>query len=118
MCSGPSTAQSATHFAAKSVYSPSNPGRLVHADIVGPFQMSTSGFRYMLVFTDDHSRYKSVYLLKKKSDALPRVRSYVAKIKALSGLGPHVHSVGHLRHCDNAGEFLSYTSSPISWTKR
>ena len=47
------------------VYKPSYVGRLIHADIVGPFRISIVGhFKYVLVLTDDHSRFKSVYFMK------------------------------------------------------
>ena len=72
-------------------YAPSHPGRLIHADIVGPFHMSKAGFQYMIVFVDDHSRFKSVYFLKRKSDAVKRVRSFVAKINALASLKLPLH---------------------------
>ena len=56
-------------------YSPSYPGRLVHADILGPFTPSrTAGYRYVLVLVDDDSRLKAAYPLMRKSDAPQRVR--------------------------------------------
>ena len=61
------------------------------------------------MLVDDHSRFKQVYFLKHKSEALKRIRSYVAKINALASAGKPepVRVVGHL-HVDNAGEFLSH----------
>ena len=99
----------ATHLPhSSSAYAPSHVGRLIHADIVGPFRRSTCGFTYMLVLIDDHSRFKAVYFLKRKSDAKEKVRNFVAKLNALASLTkPEPYRVvGHL-HCDNAGEFLS-----------
>ena len=64
-----------------SAYKASRPGRLTHGDIVGPFRRSINGhFRYMLVLTDDHTRYKSVYFLCRKSEALRSVRQHVARM--------------------------------------
>ena len=97
-----------TH-ASTDVYEPSYVGRLIHGDIVGPFKRShTGGYQYGLVLTDDHSRFKTVLFLKRKSDALSEVRSYVAKLNAHlnRGRAEPIKVVGSL-HTDNAGEFLS-----------
>jgi hypothetical protein len=90
-------------------YSPTYPGRLVHADILGPFTPSRdAGYRFVLVLVDDDSRLKAAYPLKRKSDAPLRVREFVASFNAL--LNKHStrprSCVGAL-HTDNAGEFLS-----------
>ena len=89
-------------------YRPSHVGRLIHGDLAGPFKRSHHGFLYFLVLVDDHSRFKQVYFLKHKSEALKRVRSFVAKLNALASIGKPepVRIVGQL-HVDNAGEFLS-----------
>eukprot|EP00966_Prymnesium_polylepis_P024465 563349-Prymnesium_polylepis.1 len=58
-----------------SLYRPSYPGRLVHADIVGPFRPAyVGGFRYSFILVDDHSRFKFVYHMVKKSEAPKLVR--------------------------------------------
>jgi hypothetical protein len=91
-------------------YKPSHVGRLIHGDIAGPFQRSQHGFLYFLVLVDDHSRFKQVYFLKKKSEALARIRTFVAKLNSVCNVGKpeaeRVRIVGQL-HLDNAGEFLS-----------
>ena len=90
-------------------YLPSYPGRLVHADLAGPFKRSAHGqFQYFLILTDDHSRYKSVFFLRNKSEAATKVRSYVRQLNALLNRGRNEPTkvVGSL-HMDNAGEFLS-----------
>ena len=90
-------------------YSPSYVGRLTHGDMVGPFKRSAKkGFQYALVLTDDHSRFKTIYFLQNKSEALNKVRSYVASINARASklAGKPTKVAGHF-HMDNAGEFLS-----------
>ena len=101
----------ATHSSHSSndVYRPSYAGRLVHADIVGPFKQSAIGsFKYALVLVDDHTRHKFVYFLRRKSEALRRVRSFVADLNSHlnRGRSEPIKIVGSL-HTDNAGEFLS-----------
>jgi len=61
-----------------------------------------------LVLIDDHTRFKQVYFLKNKSEALARVRTFVAKVNSYGSLGKPepVRVVGTL-HTDNAGGFLS-----------
>ena len=39
------------------------------------------GYLYMIMFTDDHSRYTEVYLMKAKSEALAKFKEYVAKVE-------------------------------------
>ena len=66
------------------------------------------GKHYILVLVDDHSRYKSVYFLQRKSEAPACIRKFVAAFTALLNQkrpSPAV-VVGSL-HTDNAGEFFS-----------
>ena len=60
------------------------------------------------MLVDDHSRFKQVYFLKHKDEALKRIRSFVAKLNSLASVGKPepVRVIGQL-HMDNAGEFLS-----------
>ena len=92
-----------------SSYTPSHAGRLIHADIVGPFTLSVDGhFQWMLVLVDDHTRFKFVYFMKKKSEAPQKIMKFVAKFNAHASkhASSPVRVVGSL-HTDNAGEFLS-----------
>ena len=86
-----------------------HPGRLIHADMAGPFRRSAhGGYQYFLILIDDHSRYKSVYFLQQKSEAPAHIRNFVAKLNAITNKGKQQSSkvMGTL-HTNNAGEFLS-----------
>ena len=90
-------------------YQRSYPGRLIHADIVGPFHPShIHGYRYMLVMVDDHSRFKQVYFLRSKDEAMSRARRFVNSLNAYASRGKSepVRIAGSLK-TDNAGEFLT-----------
>jgi transposase InsO family protein len=104
------TTANATHLPHSSAhYIPTHVGRLIHADIAGPFVSSLSGsHQYVLVFVDDHSRFKAVYFLKNRSQAPACIRRFIASFTALlnSGRSEQNRVVGTL-HTDNAGEFLS-----------
>jgi galactose-1-phosphate uridylyltransferase len=55
---------------------------LIHSDVIGPMQTQTMrGHRYIIVFTDDHSRYTEVYFMKTKSEASAKSKEYVAKVE-------------------------------------
>ena len=89
-------------------YQPSHPGRLIHSDIAGPFLASTRGHRYVLVVVDDHSRFKTAFCMKRKSDAPQLIRRFIAGFNARlsANSSTPIRAVGH-HHSDNAGEFVS-----------
>ena len=39
------------------------------------------GYRYIITFTDDHSRYTEVYFMKAKSDTPAKFKEYVVKVE-------------------------------------
>lgn len=50
---------------------------LIHSDICGPFKTATpSGKRWLLTFIDDYSRYTTIYLLNKKSEAFEKFKEF------------------------------------------
>ena len=52
------------------------PGNLVHADICGPMsQASLGGAFYYLLFKDDHSGFRYIFCIAKKSEALQSFQS-------------------------------------------
>eukprot|EP00965_Chrysotila_dentata_P225620 6194880-Pleurochrysis_carterae.AAC.1 len=88
---------------------PSYAGRLIHADITGPFVRTRfGGFQYLLVLVDDHSRFKAAYPMRSKADVPFYVHKFLASFAALLNQGEREPKrlVGTL-HSDNAGEFLS-----------
>ncbi|XP_011101267.1 uncharacterized protein LOC105179360 [Sesamum indicum] len=69
---------------------------LIHTDVCGPLNTPTrGGFSYFITFTNDHSRYGYLYLIRYKSEVFRRFKEYRLevenqidrKIKALS-VGP------------------------------
>ena len=59
---------------------------IIHTDLCGPMQVdSVGGSRYLLSFTDDYSRYVTVYFLKRKSEVLQKFKEYVNLIKNRTG---------------------------------
>lgn len=75
-------------------------GELIHSDVVGPMQVaSPNGARYYILFKDDFSRYKTVYFMKQKSEAIDCIKLFTKKIQCETG-----KKVKILRS-DNGGEF-------------
>ena len=89
-------------------YEESTPGRLIHADVAGPFTPSAVGHhKYLLVLVDDSSRFKFVFPLVERSDAPAKIRGFIASFNAFSSrTGSTVQRIGTL-HTDGAGEFTS-----------
>jgi len=55
---------------------------LIHSDVIGPMQTQTMhGYQYIIMFTDDHSRYTNVYIMKGKSQAAAKFKEYVGKVE-------------------------------------
>jgi transposase InsO family protein len=55
---------------------------LVHADIWGPFSTeSIHGFKYFLTILDDYSRHVWVVMMKNKSEASEKIRSFVYMVE-------------------------------------
>ena len=55
---------------------------LIHTDVCGPMStQARNGFSYFLTFTDDHSRYGHVYLLKYKSEVFEKFKEYKSEVE-------------------------------------
>ena len=59
------------------------PLALVHTDLVGPVEPSIGGVTLAIIFTDDATRYRKVYFLARKSEALLRLKQYQLDMAAL-----------------------------------
>lgn len=59
---------------------------VVHSDVIGPITpATTSGFKYILNFVDDYTRYNHVYLLQNKNDTFVKFQHYKALIENQTG---------------------------------
>ena len=75
---------------------------LIHTDVCGPMStQARNGFSYFLTFTDDHSRYGHVYLLKYKSEVFEKFKEYKSEVENQLG-----KSIKVLRS-NRGGEYLS-----------
>ncbi|KAL0411351.1 UNVERIFIED_CONTAM: Retrovirus-related Pol polyprotein from transposon TNT 1-94 [Sesamum latifolium] len=55
---------------------------LVYTDVCGPLSIPTrGGFSYFITFTDDHSRYGYVYLMRYKSEAFGSFKEYRLEVE-------------------------------------
>ena len=103
----------------QSMNRPSKRLQLIHTDLCGPMNVDPiGGSKYMLIFTDDYSRYTTVYFITSKSETLSKFKEYVnmvenstgQQIKRLSIFQEKKESVQKIRS-DNGGE---YTSCQVS----
>ncbi|CEG43429.1 FOG: Transposon-encoded proteins with TYA, reverse transcriptase, integrase domains in various combinations [Plasmopara halstedii] len=83
--------------------------QLVHTDLMRPMKVtSTGGAKYVLLFTDDYSRYICAHFLKSKTEVTNRFRDYKAKMEVQ--LGARIKIV----RSDNRTEFYNKKLSKIS----
>lgn len=89
----------------------SRPLYRIHTDIMGPFPVwSMSGYRYIITFIDDHTRFNKVYLMRNKSDALNCFKSFhTCSEKFLSSKGLKLSVLQSDRGGeDSSAEFMKY----------
>jgi len=80
----------------------SRPLQLVHSDVHGPVKVTThQGYRYWVSFIDDFSRFKAIYLLKRKSETFIAFKQFKAWAENITG-----QRIGSLRD-DKGGEYMS-----------
>ncbi|KAL0394617.1 UNVERIFIED_CONTAM: hypothetical protein Slati_4427900 [Sesamum latifolium] len=59
---------------------------LIHTDVCGPLNTpARGGYSYFITFTDDHSRYDFVYLMRYKSEAFGRFKEYRLEVENQTG---------------------------------
>lgn len=75
---------------------------LIHSDVCGPFnEMARGGFQYFITFTDDHSRYEYMYLMKYKFESFEKFKEFKNEVEKQTE-----KSIKILRS-DRGGEYLS-----------
>jgi hypothetical protein len=73
-------------FPHKSDTRAAKPGQKFHSDLVGPMQQALlTGSKYILVFTDDHSRKSWTFFLRSKDETFSRFRQFKERIEAETG---------------------------------
>ncbi|KAK4389877.1 hypothetical protein Sango_2324700 [Sesamum angolense] len=75
---------------------------LIHADVCGPLNTPIrEGYSYFIIFTNDHSQYDYVYLMRYKSEAFGRIKEYRLEVENQTGC-----KIKTLRS-DRGGKYLS-----------
>jgi hypothetical protein len=55
---------------------------IIHIDVCGPMSVEAcGGYRYVLTFTDDCSRYGYVYLMKHKSETFEKFKEFQSEVE-------------------------------------
>ena len=99
-------------FPKQSTKKTSRPLELIHSDLCGPMNVeSIGGSKYALTFTDDYTRYVTVYFLKSKSEVLSKFEEYVNMVENMTG-----QKVQNLR-TDNGGEYVSHDFTKFCTSK-
>ena len=83
------------------------PFQLVYTDLLGPVPPpALGGFRYVSKFTDQHTRWKELFLMKEKADAVNTLKQFVQTVVIPRGL-----RIGRLR-TDRGDEYtVEYSRS-------
>ena len=86
----------------ESIFKAKEPLELGHSDVFGKVkQPSIMGYKYIITFIDDFSKYVWVDFMKEKSEALDKFKEFKNKVES---------EVGHKIKCiriDNGGEYTS-----------
>lgn len=86
----------------ETTYRAKAPLELVHSDVFGRVkQSSISGYRYMITFIDDFSRFVWVDFMKEKSEALAKFKIFKNKVEG--EIGSQIRCL----RTDNGGEYTS-----------
>ncbi|XP_077223390.1 uncharacterized protein LOC143856998 [Tasmannia lanceolata] len=75
---------------------------LIHTDVCGPLSHpARGGFVYFVTFTDDHSRYGYLYLMRRKSETLEKFKEFKNEVE--NQLNRRIKTL----RFDRGGEYLS-----------
>ena len=77
------------------------PLQRIHSDVCGPLDATHDGYKYFVSFVDDYTHMAVIYLMRKKSEVIIRLKEFVAMAEAHFGT-----KVERLRS-DNGGEYSS-----------
>ena len=62
------------------------PGKIIHADVCGPMEEeSLGGAYYFLMLKDDYSHYRTIYFLKRKSEAKQKIVEFLVLAETQTG---------------------------------
>ncbi|KAK1660603.1 hypothetical protein QYE76_048762, partial [Lolium multiflorum] len=76
---------------------------IIHTDVCGPMSVaSRGGYRYVLTFMDDLSRYGYIYFMKHKSETFEKFKEFQSEVE-----NQRNKKIKFLRS-DRGGEYLSY----------
>src|SRR4051794_10407633 len=77
--------------------------KIIHIDVCGPMSVaSCGGYRYVLTFMDDLSRYGYIYLMKHKSETFEKFKEFQSEVE-----NQRNKKTKFLRS-DHGGEYMSY----------
>lgn len=94
--------QARQSFPQSTIYRATKKLELIHGDLCGPVNPSTSaGNRYVFVLIDDYSRYMWTILLKEKGDAFGKFKIFKKLVEQETG--EHIQTLRR----DRGGEFVS-----------
>ena len=76
---------------------------IIHYDLCGPISVSTAGgVKYILVITDDYSRYTWIILIKEKSIVAQKLKEFILNIENMTE-----RKIKKF-HSDNCTEFVNH----------
>lgn len=69
-----------------SVFRAEKTGKLIHADLCGPFEVaSLGGAKYFLLLKDDFSAYRYVYFLQNKTETCTKIKNFITLAENITG---------------------------------
>jgi hypothetical protein len=84
----------------KSKSTTSKPLELIHSDVTGPFRITAfGGYRFVVSFIDDYSRYQRTYLMRYKSEVLDKFKEF------LNSVGKYSKDQYKILRSDNGSEY-------------